>query len=202
MGACVYIYSDVRIGQEGFGFASTTDGFLSVPQRGRVVLEDDVEVRANAKIDRGSRETRIGAGCRLDNLVQIGKCYSQPMLRHRRTGRRVQPYLKISSAGAGRRQWPGIFGSVKARRSADGGQHFGCGSRREGAWQPRAAKKRFLPTNRNAQEDDKERTNTACMQDEHGEHRTCAFGLAPTSRKSRILKSAPAPSASRQGLQV
>ena len=119
MGACVYIYSDVRIGQEGFGFASTTDGFLSVPQRGRVVLEDDVEVRANAKIDRGSRETRIGAGCRLDNLVQIGKCYSQPMLRHRRTGRRVQPYLKISSAGAGRRQWPGIFGSVKARRSAD-----------------------------------------------------------------------------------
>ena len=98
MGACVYIYSGVRIGQEGFGFASTTDGFVSVPQCGRVVLEDDVEVRANATIDRGLRETRIGAGCRLDNLVQIGKCYSQPMLRHRRTGRRVQPYLKISSA--------------------------------------------------------------------------------------------------------
>ena len=53
-GASVYICSGVRIGQEGSGFASTTDGFLSVPQRGRVVLEDDVEVRANATIDRGS----------------------------------------------------------------------------------------------------------------------------------------------------
>ena len=202
MGACVYIYSDVRIGQEGFGFASTTDGFLSVPQRGRVVLEDDVEVRANAKIDRGSRETRIGAGCRLDNLVQIGKCYSQPMLRHRRTGRRVQPYLKISSAGAGRRQWPGIFGSVKARRSADRRASFRMWFQARRCLAAPCSQKAILPTNRNAQEDDKEKTNTACMQDEHGEHRTCAFGLAPTSRKSRFPSCAPAPSASRQGLQV
>ena len=73
LGARVYIYPGARIGQEGFGFASTTDGFLSVPQLGQVILEDDVEVGANSTIDRGSsRDTVIGAGSRLDNLVQIG----------------------------------------------------------------------------------------------------------------------------------
>ncbi len=73
LGARVYVYPGARIGQEGFGFASTPDGFLSVPQLGRVVLEDDVEVGANTTIDRGSsRDTVVGAGSRLDNLVQIG----------------------------------------------------------------------------------------------------------------------------------
>ena len=73
LGARVYVYPGARIGQEGFGFASTSDGFLSVPQLGRVILEDDVEVGANTTIDRGSsRDTVIGAGSRLDNLVQIG----------------------------------------------------------------------------------------------------------------------------------
>jgi UDP-3-O-[3-hydroxymyristoyl] glucosamine N-acyltransferase len=73
LGARVYVYPGARIGQEGFGFASVKDGFLSVPQLGRVILEDDVEVGANTTIDRGSsRDTVIGAGSRLDNLVQIG----------------------------------------------------------------------------------------------------------------------------------
>jgi UDP-3-O-[3-hydroxymyristoyl] glucosamine N-acyltransferase len=73
LGARVYVYPGARIGQEGFGFAPTKDGFLSVPQLGRVILEDDVEVGANTTIDRGSsRDTVIGAGSRLDNLVQIG----------------------------------------------------------------------------------------------------------------------------------
>jgi len=73
LGARVYVFPGARIGQEGFGFASTKDGFLSVPQLGRVILEDDVEVGANTTIDRGSsQDTVIGAGCRLDNLVQIG----------------------------------------------------------------------------------------------------------------------------------
>ena len=73
LGARVYVYPGARIGQEGFGFASTKEGFLSVPQLGRVLLEDDVEVGANTTIDRGSsQDTVIGAGCRLDNLVQIG----------------------------------------------------------------------------------------------------------------------------------
>ena len=73
LGSRVYIYPGARIGQEGFSFASTKSGFLSVPQLGRVVVEDDVEVGANTTIDRGStRDTIIGAGTRIDNLVQIG----------------------------------------------------------------------------------------------------------------------------------
>jgi UDP-3-O-[3-hydroxymyristoyl] glucosamine N-acyltransferase len=73
LGARVYVYPGARIGQEGFGFAPTESGFLSVPQLGRVILEDDVEVGANTTIDRGSTgDTVIGAGSRLDNLVQIG----------------------------------------------------------------------------------------------------------------------------------
>jgi UDP-3-O-[3-hydroxymyristoyl] glucosamine N-acyltransferase len=73
LGRRVYIYPGARIGQEGFSFAVTESGFLSIPQLGRVVIEDDVEVGANTTIDRGStRDTVIGAGSRLDNLVQIG----------------------------------------------------------------------------------------------------------------------------------
>jgi UDP-3-O-[3-hydroxymyristoyl] glucosamine N-acyltransferase len=73
LGARVYVYPGARIGQEGFGFATTERGFVTVPQLGRVILEDDVEVGANSTIDRGSaQDTVIGAGSRLDNLVQIG----------------------------------------------------------------------------------------------------------------------------------
>lgn len=73
LGARVHIYPGARIGQEGFGFATTAAGFQTVPQLGRVILEDDVEVGANTTIDRGSaHDTVIGAGSRLDNLVQIG----------------------------------------------------------------------------------------------------------------------------------
>ncbi|RAI39737.1 UDP-3-O-(3-hydroxymyristoyl)glucosamine N-acyltransferase [Rhodoplanes roseus] len=73
LGDRVYVYPGARIGQEGFGFAIAATGFLSVPQLGRVVVEDDVEIGANTTIDRGSaRDTVIGAGSRLDNLVQIG----------------------------------------------------------------------------------------------------------------------------------
>ena len=72
LGARVYVYPGARIGQEGFSFASTDTGFLSIPQLGRVIIGDDVEVGANATIDRGStQDTVIGAGSRLDNLVQI-----------------------------------------------------------------------------------------------------------------------------------
>ena len=73
LGARVYIYPGARIGQEGFGFAVGPAGFVTVPQLGRVLIEDDVEIGANSTIDRGSaQDTVIGAGSRLDNLVQIG----------------------------------------------------------------------------------------------------------------------------------
>jgi UDP-3-O-[3-hydroxymyristoyl] glucosamine N-acyltransferase len=72
IGDRVYIYPGARIGQEGFGFAVTSDGFHTVPQLGRVVIEDDVEIGANTTVDRGALEdTVIGAGTRIDNLVQI-----------------------------------------------------------------------------------------------------------------------------------
>ncbi len=74
LGARVRLLPGARIGQEGFGFAPDgAGGYLTVPQLGRVILEDDVEIGANCCIDRGSmRDTVIGAGSRLDNLVQIG----------------------------------------------------------------------------------------------------------------------------------
>lgn len=73
IGARVNIYPGVRIGQDGFGFAMGPGGHLKVPQLGRVVVEDDVEIGANATIDRGAGpDTVIGAGSKIDNLVQIG----------------------------------------------------------------------------------------------------------------------------------
>jgi UDP-3-O-[3-hydroxymyristoyl] glucosamine N-acyltransferase len=73
LGARVYIYPGVRIGQEGFGFTPGPAGFVTVPQLGRVLIGDDVEVGANTTIDRGSaQDTVIGTGSRLDNQVQIG----------------------------------------------------------------------------------------------------------------------------------
>lgn len=73
LGQRVYIYPGARIGQDGFGFTPGPAGFVTVPQLGRVLLGDDVEVGANSAIDRGSaQDTVIGAGSRLDNLVQIG----------------------------------------------------------------------------------------------------------------------------------
>jgi UDP-3-O-[3-hydroxymyristoyl] glucosamine N-acyltransferase len=73
IGARVYIYPGARIGQDGFGFAMSAQGHLKVPQLGRVIIGDDVEIGANTTIDRGAGpDTVIGDGCMIDNLVQIG----------------------------------------------------------------------------------------------------------------------------------
>jgi UDP-3-O-[3-hydroxymyristoyl] glucosamine N-acyltransferase len=67
------IHPGVRIGQRGFGFAPGPTGFVKVPQLGRVLIGNDVEVGANSTIDRGAGpDTVIGDGCMIDNLVQIG----------------------------------------------------------------------------------------------------------------------------------
>jgi len=70
----VTLHPGARVGQEGFGFAPTPQGrFVTLPQLGRVLLGDEVEVGANACIDRGTLDdTVIGDGTRIDNLVQIG----------------------------------------------------------------------------------------------------------------------------------
>jgi UDP-3-O-[3-hydroxymyristoyl] glucosamine N-acyltransferase len=73
IGDHVHIYPGCRIGQDGFGFAMGAAGHLKVPQLGRVIIGDDVEIGANTTIDRGAGpDTVIGPGCRIDNLVQIG----------------------------------------------------------------------------------------------------------------------------------
>jgi UDP-3-O-[3-hydroxymyristoyl] glucosamine N-acyltransferase len=73
IGNRVIIHTGARIGQDGFGFAMGPAGHLKVPQVGRVILQDDVDVGANTTIDRGAnRDTVIGEGTKIDNLVQIG----------------------------------------------------------------------------------------------------------------------------------
>ncbi len=72
IGNRVILHAGVRIGQDGFGFHMSPKGHLKVPQIGRVVIQDDVEIGANTTIDRGSiRDTVIGEGSKIDNLVQI-----------------------------------------------------------------------------------------------------------------------------------
>lgn len=73
IGRNVNVYPGARIGQDGFGFAMGPQGHLKVPQLGRVIVGDNVEIGANTTIDRGAGpDTVIGAGSMIDNLVQIG----------------------------------------------------------------------------------------------------------------------------------
>ncbi|HXE23626.1 MAG TPA: UDP-3-O-(3-hydroxymyristoyl)glucosamine N-acyltransferase [Roseiarcus sp.] len=73
IGNRVIIHPGAHIGQDGFGFALGSRGHLKVPQIGRVIIQDDVEIGAGVTIDRGAnRDTVIGEGAKIDNLVQIG----------------------------------------------------------------------------------------------------------------------------------
>jgi UDP-3-O-[3-hydroxymyristoyl] glucosamine N-acyltransferase len=73
VGDRVILHAGVRIGQDGFGFAMGRQGHLKVPQVGRVIIQDDVEIGANSTVDRGAlKDTIIGEGTKIDNLVQIG----------------------------------------------------------------------------------------------------------------------------------
>jgi UDP-3-O-[3-hydroxymyristoyl] glucosamine N-acyltransferase len=73
IGDRVIIHPGAHIGQDGFGFALGAGGHLKVPQIGRVIIQNDVEIGAGVTIDRGAnRDTVIGEGAKIDNLVQIG----------------------------------------------------------------------------------------------------------------------------------
>ncbi len=75
IGRGVILHGGVQIGTDGFGYRPAPDGrgLLKVPHLGNVVLGDDVEIGANTCVDRGKfGATSIGAGTKLDNLVQIG----------------------------------------------------------------------------------------------------------------------------------
>jgi UDP-3-O-[3-hydroxymyristoyl] glucosamine N-acyltransferase len=72
LGNRVWLNPGAVIGGEGFGFAPSPDGHLKIPQVGRAVLEDDVEVGANSCVDRATMgETVVRQGAKLDNLVQV-----------------------------------------------------------------------------------------------------------------------------------
>jgi UDP-3-O-[3-hydroxymyristoyl] glucosamine N-acyltransferase len=73
IGRRVIVHGGAIIGSDGFGYADDGPRRVKIPHVGRVVIEDDVEIGANTTIDRATLgETRIGAGTKIDNLVQIG----------------------------------------------------------------------------------------------------------------------------------
>jgi UDP-3-O-[3-hydroxymyristoyl] glucosamine N-acyltransferase len=73
IGDRVIVHSGCHIGQDGFGYAMAPTGHVKIPQVGRVIIQDDVEIGAGTMIDRGAiRDTVIGEGTKIDNLCQIG----------------------------------------------------------------------------------------------------------------------------------
>ena len=73
IGARCILHPGAIVGSDGFGNAADGERWVKVPQLGRVVIGDDVEIGANTTVDRGSlRDTVIGDGVRLDNLIQVG----------------------------------------------------------------------------------------------------------------------------------
>jgi UDP-3-O-[3-hydroxymyristoyl] glucosamine N-acyltransferase len=72
IGSRVTIHCGTVVGADGFGYAPDGDGWYKIPQVGIVIIEDDVEIGANAAVDRAAlATTRIGRGTKIDNLVQI-----------------------------------------------------------------------------------------------------------------------------------
>lgn len=72
LGNNVIVHSGARLGQDGFGFVAGKTGLEKMPQLGRVIVQDNVEIGANTTIDRGALDdTVIGDGTKIDNLVQI-----------------------------------------------------------------------------------------------------------------------------------
>jgi len=73
VGDRVFVSANASIGADGFGYAMGPEGHKKIPQIGRVILQDDVEVGSGTTIDRGALgDTVIGEGTKIDNLVQIG----------------------------------------------------------------------------------------------------------------------------------
>lgn len=73
IGRNAILHSGVVIGADGFGFAPDQGQWVKIPQIGRVVIGDDVEIGASTTVDRGALDdTVIGDGCKLDNQIQIG----------------------------------------------------------------------------------------------------------------------------------
>jgi UDP-3-O-[3-hydroxymyristoyl] glucosamine N-acyltransferase len=73
VGDRVRIYTGARLGVDGFGYTPGAEGLTRIPQVGRCIIEDDVEIGANCTVDRGALgDTVIGQGTKIDNLVHVG----------------------------------------------------------------------------------------------------------------------------------
>jgi UDP-3-O-[3-hydroxymyristoyl] glucosamine N-acyltransferase len=119
VGKRVNIYPGVRIGQDGFGFAMGPQGHAKVPQLGRVIIQDDVEIGANTTIDRGAGpDTIIGSGTKIDNLVQIGH--------NVQLGRGCVIVAQVGISGSTRL---GDFVAVGGQAGLTGHLHIGAGAR-------------------------------------------------------------------------
>jgi UDP-3-O-[3-hydroxymyristoyl] glucosamine N-acyltransferase len=89
------IHGGARIGQDGFGFIGGASGHFKIPQLGRVIIQDDVEIGANACVDRGAlADTVVGEGAKIDNLVQIGH--------NNHIGRRSVLAAQVGLSGSGK----------------------------------------------------------------------------------------------------
>ncbi|MCA1621355.1 MAG: UDP-3-O-(3-hydroxymyristoyl)glucosamine N-acyltransferase, partial [Acidobacteria bacterium] len=111
VGARVAIHNNSVVGSDGFGYAKDEEGrWLKIPQTGRVIIEDDVEIGAGTTIDRASvGETRIARGAKIDNLVQVGHsctvgedslvCAQVGLAGSSRVGRRVILAGQVGVAG-------------------------------------------------------------------------------------------------------
>jgi len=73
IGERVTLHAGAVIGSDGFGFVPLSEGHRKIPQIGTVIVEDDVEIGANATVDRATLgATRVGSGTKIDNLVMVG----------------------------------------------------------------------------------------------------------------------------------
>ena len=124
LGDRVVVQNGAVIGSDGFGFARRPDGtHQKIPQHGGLVIEDDVEIGALVAIDRPALgETRIAAGAKIDNLVQIGHGV--------RIGRNALLAAQVGIAGSTRRR--GRRRAGRARVGVNGHITIGKGARATG----------------------------------------------------------------------
>ena len=107
IGARTLVHSGAVIGADGFGMAEDGGRWLKIPQIGRVVIGDDVEIGANTTIDRGAiDDTVIEDDVKLDNQIQIGaqlrdrRAHGDRRLRRHRRHRRAS----VATAGSAARR--------------------------------------------------------------------------------------------------
>ena len=136
IGDRVIIHPGAHIGQDGFGFALGARGHLKVPQIGRVIIQDDVEIGAGVTIDRGAnRDTVIGEGAKIDNLVQIG--HNVVIGRHA---------VLVSQSGVSGSSVIGDFAALGGQAGIAGHLKIGAGraGRRGGGRDDRRSRRRTL----------------------------------------------------------